>query len=82
MRSTLTRSIVIALMAVSAFSVAGCAHKRGKGDLPYVARDVGTLYTAAKQKLDQHDYKLAAALFDEVERQHPYSVWARRAQLM
>jgi outer membrane protein assembly factor BamD len=21
-------------------------------------------------------------LFDEVERQHPYSVWARRAQLM
>ena len=25
---------------------------------------------------------LAAKLFDEVERQHPYSVWARRAQLM
>ena len=24
----------------------------------------------------------AAKLFDEVERQHPYSVWARRAQLM
>src|SRR4029079_952504 len=24
----------------------------------------------------------AAALFDEVERQHPYSPWARRAQLM
>ncbi|MGL4313266.1 MAG: outer membrane protein assembly factor BamD [Sphingomonas sp.] len=82
MRSTLSRSIVIAFMAVSAFSIAGCAGKRSKGDLPYVARDVGTLYSAAKQKLDQHDYKLAAALFDEVERQHPYSVWARRAQLM
>ena len=26
--------------------------------------------------------RVAAALFDEVERQHPYSVWARRAQLM
>ena len=25
---------------------------------------------------------MAAALFDEVERQHPYSPWARRAQLM
>jgi len=25
---------------------------------------------------------VAAALFDEVERQHPYSPWARRAQLM
>ena len=28
------------------------------------------------------DYEQAAKLFDEVERQHPYSVWARRAQLM
>ncbi|MEK6542040.1 MAG: outer membrane protein assembly factor BamD, partial [Pseudomonadota bacterium] len=28
------------------------------------------------------DYRVAAALFDEVERQHPYSPWARRAQLM
>ena len=27
-------------------------------------------------------YDEAAKLFDEVERQHPYSVWARRAQLM
>ena len=28
------------------------------------------------------NYEDAAKLFDEVERQHPYSVWARRAQLM
>ena len=60
----------------------GCARNRTKGDIPYVARDVGTLYTAAKKRLDNKEYKLAAALFDEVERQHPYSVWARRAQLM
>jgi outer membrane protein assembly factor BamD len=32
--------------------------------------------------MDQGDYERAAKLFDEVERQHPYSVWARRAQLM
>ena len=37
---------------------------------------------AAKKRLDQGHYKEAAALFDEVERQHPYSIWARRAQLM
>ena len=37
---------------------------------------------AAKTRLDRGDYKKAAALFDEVERQHPYSPWARRAQLM
>jgi outer membrane protein assembly factor BamD len=32
--------------------------------------------------MDQRDYEQAAKLFDEVERQHPYSVWARRAQVM
>ncbi|RYY29032.1 MAG: outer membrane protein assembly factor BamD [Sphingomonadales bacterium] len=75
------RAFALAIVPVLAFSVAGCARK-AKSDLPYVARDVGTLYSAAKQRLDQHQYKMAAALFDEVERQHPYSVWARRAQLM
>ena len=32
--------------------------------------------------MEQGDYEQAAKLFDEVERQHPYSVWARRAQMM
>jgi outer membrane protein assembly factor BamD len=71
-----------AIVAALALALAGCAGRTTKGDLPYVARDVGTLYSAAKQRLDQGRYKEAAALFDEVERQHPYSVWARRAQLM
>jgi outer membrane protein assembly factor BamD len=54
----------------------------GKKDLAYVARDVNSLYNAAKDRLDRRRYREAAQLFDEVERQHPYSVWARRAQLM
>ena len=82
MRIPMPRAFALALLPVLAFSVAGCAKRGGTNDLPYVARDVGTLYTAAKQRLDNHQYKLAAALFDEVERQHPYSIWARRAQLM
>ena len=56
--------------------------QQGKGDTAYVARDVNTLYAAAKRTMDQGDYEQAAKLFDEVERQHPYSVWARRAQMM
>ena len=61
----------------------GCAGRGGKAkDTAFVARDVDTLYAAAKDKLDRGDTKVAAALFDEVERQHPYSPWARRAQLM
>lgn len=75
-----------ALLAVVALAVplAGCAGNRGrnKADTSYVARDVNTLYNAAKDRLDRGQFKLAAALFDEVERQHPYSIWARRAQLM
>jgi outer membrane protein assembly factor BamD len=82
MRTPLARAFALALVPVLAFSVAGCAKRGARNDLPYVARDVGTLYSAGKARLDQHQYKLAAALFDEVERQHPYSVWARRAQLM
>ncbi|MCW6532017.1 MULTISPECIES: outer membrane protein assembly factor BamD [Sphingomonas] len=82
MRTSFPRSLGLVLVAALALPIAGCARNRAKGDLPYVARDVGTLYTAAKHRLEQHRYKEAAALFDEVERQHPYSVWARRAQLM
>lgn len=62
---------------------AGCGGGRGKSkDTAYVARDVDTLYAAAKERLDRGQTRQAAALFDEVERQHPYSPWARRAQLM
>ncbi len=72
----------LALVSLAAaLSLGACARNQTKGDVPYVARDVGTLYSAAKQRLDQGRYKEAAALFDEVERQHPYSVWARRAQI-
>ena len=73
----------IAALAVLS-TVSGCATNRGasKANTAYIARDVDTLYATAKDKLDRSQYKLAAALFDEVERQHPYSPWARRAQLM
>ena len=74
---------ILATTAVAMTMTAGCAGRGGKGrDTAYVARDVDTLYTAAKDRLDRGDSRQAAALFDEVERQHPYSPWARRAQLM
>jgi outer membrane protein assembly factor BamD len=82
MRIPQSKALAAALIAVLALPVAGCARNRAKSDLPYVARDVGTLYSTARKRLDQGRYKEAAVLFDEVERQHPYSIWARRAQLM
>ena len=71
-----------ALVGLSLLTTACATGRGGKKDIAYVARDVNSLYTAARTRLDQHRYKEAAQLFDEVERQHPYSVWARRAQLM
>jgi len=43
---------------------------------------VETLYNRAAQRLDEGAYFDAAKLFDEVDRQYPYSQWATRAQLM
>jgi outer membrane protein assembly factor BamD len=77
-----TRSIILLVACAAILPAAGCARNRAKGDTSYVARDVSSLYAAAKRTMDQGDYEQAAKLFDEVERQHPYSVWARRAQIM
>ena len=77
------RIAVLAAATVAIGLTAGCAGGgKAKKDVAYVARDVDTLYMTAKDRLDKGDAKAAAALFDEVERQHPYSPWARRAQLM
>jgi outer membrane protein assembly factor BamD len=79
-----SRPALLLIACAAAVPLAGCAHGKGagKGDTAYVARDVSSLYTAAKTAMDRGDYEQGAKLFDEVERQHPYSVWARRAQLM
>ena len=80
--STLSRFALPLVAIALILPAAGCAKNKLKGDTEYVARDVNTLYSLAKKRLDQRDYVPAALLFDEVERQHPYSIWARRAQLM
>ena len=77
-----TRIAALMLLPVIMLPAAGCARNKVKGDTAYVARDVNTLYSLAKEQADKGQYEFAAKLFDEVERQHPYSVWARRAQLM
>ena len=80
---TLTRiGAATTLVLLASPVLTGCSTSKNKADTLYVARDVSTLYNSGKARLDRGQYKLAAALFDEVERQHPYSPWARRAQLM
>ena len=67
------------LCAISAFCLlAACSTP----DPPYVERPVEELYNLAMDELLSGDYAEATRYFDEVERQHPYSAWATRAQLM
>ncbi len=64
---------------LAATLVAACA---GDTDAEYVERPVGELYNEAVDQLIAGDFENAARNFDEVERQHPYSVWATKAKLM
>jgi outer membrane protein assembly factor BamD len=81
-RSTPKLILGAALAGATLLTAGGAGRDNGPRDTAYVARDVESLYWEAKRRLDNGQAEMAAALFDEVERQHPYSPWARRAQLM
>lgn len=70
------------LLAVTGLSLVACAGVNRQEDLAYVERPVETIYSEAVVSLDRRAWVLAARQFDEVQRQHPYSVWAQRAILM
>jgi outer membrane protein assembly factor BamD len=70
---------MLALAAI-ALAVAGCAGNDDEEE--YVERPVDELYNEALDQLQDGDPRQAAQAFEEVERQHPYSQWATRAQLM
>ena len=71
------RSLILAL--VTATALAACS---GTKENPYIEAPVENLYNGAMDALMADDVPAAIKLFDEVERQHPYSVWATKAQLM
>ncbi|MDP6351183.1 MAG: outer membrane protein assembly factor BamD [Alphaproteobacteria bacterium] len=69
---------MILIVLISGASLGGCEEP---GAL-YFERSVEDLYNTAMDQLLDGNYELAAGSFEEVERQHPYSVWATKAQLM
>jgi outer membrane protein assembly factor BamD len=71
------------LVALAALSLGACASSSKKKEkFAYVEREVEVLYNAAAQAMERKRYDDAVELYSEVERQHPYSAWARRAMLM
>ena len=75
---TLRSKLLIALLA-SALSACGAAPE---GGFAYVERPVEEIYMSAVEELERRNYIRASQEFDEVERQHPYSLWARPAMVM
>jgi outer membrane protein assembly factor BamD len=72
----MTRFILILVLA---FGVVACA---GKDKMAATEKPVEQLYAEARKAFADKDYQTAAGLFDEVERQHPYSQWATQSKLM
>ncbi len=54
----------------------------GNKDQVYIEKPVDDLYNKAMDALVEENYTAAAKTFDEVDAQHPYSVWATKSQLM
>lgn len=80
------RFSAVAMVAL-ALTLGGCESLFGGDDRPDFSGTQGeipveTIYNLAMDELAEGDYRPAAALFEEVERQYPYSVWARRSILM
>jgi outer membrane protein assembly factor BamD len=73
-----TPAAVLTLAALL-LSLPGCNDKPNPltGD-----SSVAQLWQAGLNELKDENYGTAAKIFDAVEQQHPYSVWATRAQLM
>ncbi len=87
------RRLCAAVLALSMTTVlAGCDSIFGEGDTArnnvntdaanYRELTVETIYAAAWRQIRAGNWDVAAATFNEMERQHPYSPWARRAMLM
>lgn len=74
------RFYVIILSIFMCLCLANCAGSQD--ELEYVEKPAEQLYNEGKENLDHQKYKKAMQLFDEVDRQHPYSSWATKAQLM
>jgi outer membrane protein assembly factor BamD len=72
----------LGLAVTLAAGLAGCKAESTDTKDPYADLPVEVLYNDATDALAQQRYVDAKNLYDEVDRQYPYSVWAAKAELM
>lgn len=82
MMSFSKRGLRTAVMVCGLFGILASCSGSGEKDVLPPDEPVDALYNRAMNLLDKGDRREAAKAFSEVERQHPYSLWATRAQLM
>ena len=73
---------VVALAGCSIFGTDDATNDLNKDAAQYQERPIDQIYAAAWLQINKGNWDQAAAQFNEVDRQHPYSIWARRAMLM
>lgn len=74
--------LILMTVAVAALTVSACSGTKPRQRLAYEERPVEMLYNTGYQRLQSKRWTDAVDYFQEVERQHPYSEWSRRAILM
>ena len=80
-QSKFVRATSLALVAALALAACAGGDER-KPQIAYEERPVELLYATGSNRLDRGLWDEAVNYFEEVERQHPYSEWSRRAILM
>ncbi len=78
----MSRNALLPIAICAALAISACQSTRRNPELAYVERPVEQLYNQAAERIDRKDYVRAIQLFEEVERQHPYSEWARKSMVM
>jgi len=71
-------SIAALALTLSACSTLGIGGNKNE-KLAYVERPAELIYNQGFDRMERGDWDRAKLFFQEVERQHPFSKWARRA---
>ena len=83
LRASLARLLLVAILAAPLGACESLGSLFGKEDVLGPDEPPEKLYNEGVFLLDKRrDFKAASKKFEEVERQHPYSEWARKALIM
>jgi len=81
-KTTLRRFLSTGTFLVATLGITACSSTAQKVGPEVETASVEVLYERANKALEEESYIQATKFFEEVERQHPYSEWSARAQLM